>query len=70
MLQDSGENGSKKSEKNRVRTTCALLPLLLRFFRSFTLTKSLVQANPEMQSSIENKATRQQYFQLLGRYCC
>ena len=70
MLQDSGENGSKKSEKKRVKTTCALLPPLVRFFRSFTLTESLAQANPEMQPSIENKATRQQYFQLLGRYCC
>ena len=71
MLQDSGENGSeKKVKKNRVRTTCTLLPLLVRFSRSFTLTESLAQANPEMQPSIENKATRQQYFQSLGRYCC
>ena len=44
--------------KNEERESKAgyFLPLLFRFFRLFTLTESLAQANPAMQPSIENKS--------------
>ena len=54
-LQDGGENGSNKKRcENRVRTgergllgrffaVCVLFPLLVRFFRSSTLTETLAQ---------------------------